>query len=441
MYFALEKYNKPIAAIMVFLLAYYMSLGVLANEKPRAGNYVGSLTANYPPTDIYNPIYTQDTGRGVSMKETSGLFSFEPKMAMISTERAVEVLQKEWNNELLKKYSKTQICAVTKGVKHVKLRERVNGRYVNLNVIEINKTINPNLVVMPATASSSVTGKRGVKNIVSANGAILGVNGTFFKPQNGIPLGALKVNGELITGPIYNRVGLGVGDNNYYMSKIAFDGNIQASNGEKIKIDNINQPRMLASYTLIYSDKWGKTAPISPKYGMQIKIENNVVTEKSTSPLSISNGGYVIVGPAKELNRFKINERINLSLNLNPEWQDVHHVISGGPYLVKDGQPYVDYKEQNLTSISGLNPRTAIGYTDTNVLIIVTVDGRQENSSGVSLWELAKIMKKLGCINAMNLDGGGSSQMVLNGKFVNRPTEGGARSVSNAIILKEMKSL
>jgi len=66
----------------------------------------------------------------------------------------------------------------------------------------------------------------------------------------------------------------------------------------------------------------------------------------------------------------------------------------------------------------------------------VTVDGRQENSSGMTLSELASLMKELGCVNAINLDGGGSTQMYLNGRIVNNPSNRGGTPVSNALILK-----
>ncbi len=73
------------------------------------------------------------------------------------------------------------------------------------------------------------------------------------------------------------------------------------------------------------------------------------------------------------------------------------------------------------TSIVKTHPRTAIGYTSNNHLVILVVDGRQSKSRGVSLEELAQMMKQLKCYEALNLDGGGSSAIVVNGKLLNRP--------------------
>ena len=113
------------------------------------------------------------------------------------------------------------------------------------------------------------------------------------------------------------------------------------------------------------------------------------------------------------------------------------HIIGGGPYLVKNGQMYVDIKEQRFGAINGKNPRTAIGYTENNELIIVTVDGREEASVGMTLWEISRLMKDLGCKYAMNLDGGGSSVIYVKGKIENTPAYREGIAISNAIVVNE----
>ena len=122
---------------------------------------------------------------------------------------------------------------------------------------------------------------------------------------------------------------------------------------------------------------------------------------------------------------------------MNPNWENIDHIISGGPYLVKDGAVYIDVTAQKLRSITGKNPRTAIGYTAHNEFIMVAVDGREHASVGMTLGELARMMKSFGCINAMNLDGGGSTVMYVNGKVVNRPAQPGGIPISNALTITE----
>ena len=122
-----------------------------------------------------------------------------------------------------------------------------------------------------------------------------------------------------------------------------------------------------------------------------------------------------------------------MDIKTSPEWKNVKHIVSGGPYLVKDGEVFVDMTAQKLTCIGGRNPRTAIGYTKDNHVIIVTADGREGSSIGLTLNELARLMQSLGCINAMNLDGGGSTVMYVNGKIVNKPPVQGGIALSNVI--------
>ena len=126
-----------------------------------------------------------------------------------------------------------------------------------------------------------------------------------------------------------------------------------------------------------------------------------------------------------------------MNLGFTPKWDNVKHIISGGPYLVKNGEVYVDVSEEKLLAIGGRNPRSAIGYTRDNNLIIVAVDGREGSSIGLTLNELASLMKSLGCVNAINLDGGGSTVMYVNGEIVNKPPQPGGIAISNAVVISK----
>lgn len=352
---------------------------------------------------------------------------------------SIEEQTKIFNEQVKKKYKQGVVVNVDRGVKHIKLTKYYQGKPVKINVIEINSKINPDLQLTPALASDTLNKKSTIKNIAQKNNSIVAINGTFFKPQTGVPLGTLMINKKIYTGPIYDRVAMGIFDNSYDMARIQLNANAKA--GDKfIKIDNINQPRMLSTYVIAYTPEWGKMAPASPKYGKQIAIKDNKVTEISTSALQIPENGFVLVGPAQQLDKVATEKIIKLEINTIPNWQNVNHIISGGPYLVKNGDVFVDISEQKLNAIGGRNPRTAVGYTKDNNLIIVTVDGREKSSVGMTLTELAYLMKSIGCTNAMNLDGGGSTVLYVNGKVVNQPQVQGGIALSNALTLNKVKS-
>jgi len=115
---------------------------------------------------------------------------------------------------------------------------------------------------------------------------------------------------------------------------------------------------------------------------------------------------------------------------------DIDDAIHAGPVLMHNGEIRITTNEEVFfgSSIPKIHPRTAAGYRKNGELVLLVVDGRQVNSRGVDLMELAIIMKDLDCIEAINLDGGGSSAMVVDGKLINRPSgTSSQREVMSAI--------
>ena len=105
------------------------------------------------------------------------------------------------------------------------------------------------------------------------------------------------------------------------------------------------------------------------------------------------------------------------------ETWEVDDAIHAGPVLMHDGKIRVTSNEEVFfgSTIPDIHPRTAAGYRNSGELVLLVVDGRQVDSRGVDLQELAILMRDLGCVEAINLDGGGSSGMVVDGKLLNRP--------------------
>lgn len=113
-------------------------------------------------------------------------------------------------------------------------------------------------------------------------------------------------------------------------------------------------------------------------------------------------------------------------------------VLSFGPALIADGAIAVSEGEE-VGKAKASNPRTAIGIIDDLHYVFVVSDGRTEESEGLSLVQLAEFLSDLGAVTAYNLDGGGSSTMVFNGKVINNPTTNGSRiqerSVSDIVYI------
>lgn len=354
----------------------------------------------------------------------------------IFSEFSPELRKQKFDETVRQKYPKATIYDIDSGVKHIKLTKYYAGRPVRINVVEVDRKLADNLVLKPALSSSeTLRSRRTISNIAKNTNAIVALNGTYFKPQTGVPLGTLMIDEKMYTGPVYDRVALGIFDEGFDVARVQMNASIKAPS-INVKIDNINQPRMLSTHVIAYTTDWGKTAPASPKYGMQLAVdESSKIIAASANSLTIPENGYVIVGPKSQLKQFWGVKKAKVEISTTPEWKDVRHIISGGPYLVKNGEVFVDMTAQKLTAIGGRNPRSAIGYTEDNNLILVAVDGREESSIGMTLMELANFMKSIGCVGAINLDGGGSTVMYVNGQVVNRPQVKGGIPLSNAIVL------
>ena len=110
----------------------------------------------------------------------------------------------------------------------------------------------------------------------------------------------------------------------------------------------------------------------------------------------------------------------------------VVNLLAFGPALVENGEIAVDTNTE-VGQAKASNPRTAIGIIDENHYIIVVSDGRTSESEGLSLYQLAEVMKSYGAKTAYNLDGGGSSTLYFNGQVINKPTTGGNKISERAV--------
>ena len=355
----------------------------------------------------------------------------------ILNEISPEARQRNFDTSIRQKYPKAIIADITSGVKHIKLTKYYSGRPVRINVVEVDMKLAKDLELTPALSSdSTLKSRRTITTIAKNNNAIVALNGTYFKPQTGVPLGTLMINQKMYTGPIYDRVAMGIFDDSFDIAKIQLDATVKGS-GKTIKVNNINQPRMLSTHVLVYTPEWGKYSPAAPKYGVGLQVIDNKITKASANAVEIPENGYVISGPKSILYNLLDKKDVDLSIKTNPDWDGVKHIISGGPYLVKNGEVFVDMTAQKLQAIGGRNPRSAIGYTKDNNFIFVAVDGREGSSIGMTLMELANFMQSIGCVGAINLDGGGSTVMYVNGRVVNKPQQTGGIPLSNAIILSK----
>ena len=226
----------------------------------------------------------------------------------------------------------------------------------------------------------------------------------------------------------------------------------------KISTERVNNTTYYVADISLSDSEYLKTALAKNTYGRNIKETTSEMAENNNAIFAINGDyygfrdyGYVIRNGV--LYRNKANEDNdalvidndgNFSIVNESEvsaeellnegaWQ----VLSFGPALIEDGDIVVDENEE-VSQAKTSNPRTAIGQVDELHYIVVVADGRTSQSEGLSLYELAQVMKEYNCTTAYNLDGGGSSTMYFNGEVINNPTSGGSieeRSVSDIVYI------
>ena len=220
-----------------------------------------------------------------------------------------------------------------------------------------------------------------------------------------------------------------------------------------------NDTDVYVADVVLSSPEYLKTAFAKATYGKNVTDKTSTTAEQNNAILAINGdyygareSGYVIRSGVLYRDRAKagtedlviyndgsvkiINESDITAEDLL--LSGAYNVLSFGPGLISEGKITVTASEEVSRAMAS-NPRTAIGVIDGLHYVFVVSDGRTEESEGLSLYELACFMKDLGCTTAYNLDGGGSSTMVFNGRLVNNPTTNGKRiserSVSDIVYI------
>lgn len=290
--------------------------------------------------------------------------------------------------------------------------------------------------IKPILSNDMINGVETVSAMAKHSKAIATVNGSYFA-NNGEIIGLMKVDGQLISSSSIPRTALGIMvDNTFIMDQVAYQGQVDLPKGTKLKIDGINRQRG-DNELIVYNGYYNGTTGTN-SYGTEI-----VVKEGKVSAIGTGNGvlfaDTTILSAhgkaAQALASLKVGDEVKVTHTVGAEWDKTLHILGAGPMLVKNNSIYLTTKLEGFGSdvAGGRAPRTAVGLTKEGHLLLVVVDGRQVYSAGLTLLEMALFMQDLGAVNAMNLDGGGSSSMVINDKVVNKPSDGKERKVGNAL--------
>ncbi len=219
------------------------------------------------------------------------------------------------------------------------------------------------------------------------------------------------------------------------LKDLRYSGLITLPRGKTVAVTGLNRER-IAGDLVIYNGNYGSSTGTNA-FGREVKLVDGRVTEVSTKGnMGLEGNCLVLSGhgdKAAALAGLRRGDRVTLTQTLGSQAADqAEVVVGGGPSLLTAGQVDVRSSQENMAGdiAWGRAPRTSVGIKADGSLIILVADGRASSSAGLSLNELAKYLRRLGAVQAVNFDGGGSSEMVLDGKVLNDPSDGEERPVS-----------
>lgn len=243
---------------------------------------------------------------------------------------------------------------------------------------------------------------------------------------------------------------------NFLMEQFVFNGQLILSNGISESINRINSKADSNSITL-YNSFQGEFTPQSPNNWYTSETPLNLIKQNLDTLICIISDSFYHGGNTKISSQYVLSvnnkfahylereinfgDTLKIILGINPNYGMINTLVGGWPRLVKDGINLI----KSDSTVEGVfprfsktkHPRTGIGISrDSAIIYFITVDGRQESSSGITLSDFADLMIDQGIYQGLNLDGGGSTTMVIKNKIVNKPSDKtGERKVGNCIMI------
>jgi len=288
---------------------------------------------------------------------------------------------------------------------------------------------------------------------------VAGINADFWNSKERLytPVGMLVADGMIYSMPGKRGCFAFTESEQSYIGRLTLTVTLSAGS-ETLKVQEINPARQNAAKVTLFTPPYGSQVAAG-KDGKRFKLRMleaeflpNQPLRVEIEPLDISQaaaleaGSLILDVPNDKVQNASVilskGRKATLSAKIPQVKGVVKSVCGGGPILVRNGKADIREKEEGIGKgfVTARHPRTAIGVSrDNKNVFLVTVDGRQPKISiGDNLYELADFMAKLGCWSALNLDGGGSTTMVVDDKVVNHPSDvGGPRTVAASILVVE----
>lgn len=321
-----------------------------------------------------------------------------------------------------------------------------------INVLEVDLT-NPYIEIETAKSNNLLEGghertsSMARRHDAPGHRVVGGVNGDYYSGA-ARPISLQVLDGQILQPPASGRPALGFDANDRpWMAMTALKAKLLLRD-TTVTINSVNASRGTNDLVLYNSFKGSTTG--TNAFGTEVRVRvlggwqaNDTLrlvveaVEGGKGAMAIPAGQAVLSGhgtaSAVLKDRLAVGDTVRAYLGLQPGLPRTKEAIGSGPYIVQNGKVDVGPRGDGVQ----VHPRTAAGFSkDSTKLYLVTVDGRQATSAGITLANLADFMVRIGVHTAMNFDGGGSTTMVVRDQIANSPSDGGGeRTVSNALLV------
>ncbi|WLQ04781.1 phosphodiester glycosidase family protein [Arthrobacter oryzae] len=353
----------------------------------------------------------------------------------------------------------------------------------NLQVLTIDpKEFRGNLT---SSFGPNLEDRETTSSLAAAAGALAATNGGYFvmDPAAGAPgdpSGAAVQDGKVLSEPVGDRPSLVIDKNRTSIQRLHWHGTVTAPGNAELPLDGLNRvPGLIrncggtddtptnlplhdftctdADEILAFTPEFGPTTPSGQGLEVVLDAHGTVTAVNHTRGTAVPGGGQTLQAIGADADKLAALAVPGAKLSVDTDVLDedgkelkagaTTDVVSGGPTLVQNGQLNVTAKRDGMVRnndsnsffygwVHKRNPRTIAGVDAQGRTLLVTADGRQTTSLGLSIKESADVARSLGMVNAINLDGGGSTAMVQDGQVVNSPSDAtGERPVGDALLV------
>lgn len=324
----------------------------------------------------------------------------------------------------------------------------------SIHLIEIDPSL---YEIKPIKALDNGIGRESVLSISARYGAVASINGGFFSiggPFDGKACGTLKIHDwyALPTKP-RGCIGWSLENQSPKMDRLLVSTTANY-NLNQFSIDGLNRPRKEGEI-ILFTPCFHRTTLTNPD-GEEIVVVDGVIQSiLRRGSTKIPEHGFVLSIQEQNplFNSFEIGRPLSVATQINPlmgvtssdEWESLDYIVGGAPLLLHHSAKITDFESEQITIptfLTNKHARTAVGILPNGNWIFAVVD-KTSLFDGMTMYELADLMANLGCMHALNLDGGGSSTMVYEGTIKNSPHgdedegtgQNTVRRVSDAIVV------